>query len=69
MSTGKQMLVIYRLEEIPAFASEAKEHDFWATHELSDALWNQAEPLETAAVPPPRVSTARSANTASHQQR
>lgn len=48
---------IDRLEDIPAFASEEEEHAFWATHELSDALWDQAEPFEPDELPRPRPAT------------
>jgi len=49
--------MIHNLEEIPAFASEAEEHAYWAAHELSDALWAQAQPLDPSELPPPRVTT------------
>lgn len=37
---------IERVEDIPTFAGEDEEHAFWKTHELSDALWDAAEPVE-----------------------
>ncbi|MBI2939718.1 MAG: hypothetical protein HYY04_04705 [Chloroflexi bacterium] len=48
---------IHGLEEIPAFTSEAEEHAFWSTHELSDALWDQGEPLGAEELPPPPETT------------
>ena len=42
------------MEEIPTFGSEAEEHVFWASHQLSDGLWEQAEPLAPDELPPPR---------------
>lgn len=55
---GRQDLaVVSRLQDIPDFGSEAEEHAFWATHELADDLWDQAEPLERDELPPPRSST------------
>ena len=48
---------IQDLKDIPQFASEAEERAFWATHELSDALWDQAEPLEPGELPTPRAPT------------
>jgi hypothetical protein len=31
---------IYSLDEIPDFANEDEERDFWAEHEFSDELWD-----------------------------
>ncbi len=44
---------IQRLEDIPVFRNEAEEHAFWAAHELSDRLWEQAEPFAPDELPPP----------------
>lgn len=52
------LTTIHRLEEIPAFGSEAEEHAFWANHELSEALWDQAEPLTSEELPV-RATTTR----------
>ena len=48
---------VHRLEDIPRFASGAEEHAFWATHELDEALWDQAEPFGPDELPPPRPAT------------
>lgn len=32
--------VIHSLDEIPAFADECEEVEFWDTHEMSDELWD-----------------------------
>lgn len=45
------------LDEIPPVGTEAEEHAFWATHEFSDTLWEQAEPLEPDQLPKPRAET------------
>jgi hypothetical protein len=37
--------VIHSLDEIPLFATEEEERAFWATHEVSDDLAAQTEPL------------------------
>lgn len=37
--------VIHSYDEIPAFATEAEEADYWATHELSEQLVATMEPL------------------------
>jgi hypothetical protein len=57
MDTENQQPVttINKPEDIPAFASEDQEHAFWAAHELSDDLWDQAESLEPDELPPPRT--------------
>lgn len=49
-----KLTMIHRLEEIPAFRSEAEEHAYWATHELSPDLWERAEPFEPDELPTPR---------------
>ena len=41
--------------EIPAFATEAEEAEFWATHEISDELWDKL-PDGRAGLPHPRES-------------
>lgn len=51
------LTTVHHLQEAPTFGSEAEEHAFWATHDLSDALWDQAEPLAPAELPPPRLAT------------
>lgn len=57
MALKKRLTAIHHLEDIPAFTSEAEEHAFWATHELSDALWDRAEPLEPEELPRSRPAT------------
>ncbi len=37
--------VVRSLDEIPHFATEEEERAFWETHEVSDELAAQAEPL------------------------
>src|SRR5437667_10225047 len=51
------LATVQRLEDIPRFAGEAEEHAFWATHELDEALWDQAEPFGPDELPPPRSAT------------
>jgi hypothetical protein len=48
---------IRQLEEIPLFQNEAEEHAFWAAHEFSDSLWDQAEPFGPDELPPARSVT------------
>lgn len=56
-SRDQTFTTIYHLEDIPIFATEAEEHAFWATHQLSEALWDQAEPLASGELPAPRPET------------
>ena len=51
------LTTVHQLEDIPQYASEAEEHAFWATHELDEALWDQAEPFGPDELPPPRSAT------------
>jgi hypothetical protein len=48
--------VIHRMEEIPAFTTEAEEQDFWSTHELAPELFDSsaADPDLIDVLPPPR---------------
>ena len=39
------MTIIHSLDEIPVFATEAEERAFWETHEVSNELAAQADPL------------------------
>ena len=43
--TDEGFAVIERKEDIPQFASEAEEADFWSTHTLSDEMLEQFQPL------------------------
>ena len=47
---------IRRMEDIPNFATEAEEADFWSTHSLSDDLLARTQPLGDDVLPPPRQS-------------
>lgn len=50
---------VHRLEDIPDFADEDEEDEFWSTHTLSDELWEAPDPLADQELPPtrPRTST------------
>lgn len=43
--------------EIPQFASEAEEAEFWATHSLGEAFLDQMEPMPEDVLPPTRPRT------------
>ena len=50
-------ITIDQVEDIPDFRNEAEEHAFWASHEFSDSLWDQAEPFGRNELPPARSVT------------
>ncbi len=58
-SDDQTFTTVYRLADIPAFTDEDEEHRFWASHEFSDELWDQAQPLMPDELPAPRAETAR----------
>jgi hypothetical protein len=35
-----KMTIVHNLDEIPSFASEDEEREWWDTHELSDQLYD-----------------------------
>ncbi len=39
-------------EEIPEFASEDEEAEFWRTHTFSEAFWDQMPPVPDELLPP-----------------
>jgi len=51
------MNTVVRIEDIPKFKSEQEEADFWANHELSDEIWNEARPVPEGILPPARPRT------------
>ncbi len=50
--TSTQLTTVQSLEEIPEFASEREEAEFWDTHTMSDDLWNALPPAEDELPPP-----------------
>ncbi|MBI3961143.1 MAG: hypothetical protein HY335_00185 [Deinococcus sp.] len=49
--TRSQMQPVHRLAEVPQFASEAEEAEFWATHYLSDELVAKLSKVEIELTP------------------
>jgi hypothetical protein len=43
--------------ELPDFANEDEEHEFWSTHSLGERLLEQMEPVDDDELPPPRSRT------------
>jgi predicted DNA binding CopG/RHH family protein len=50
--------IVERVEDIPAFANEREEADFWQSHRFSDALLDAAPPYTEEEAPPARPSAA-----------
>ena len=40
------MPVIHSWDEVPEFADETEEAEFWGTHEIGDELWDTAEEVD-----------------------
>jgi hypothetical protein len=41
--TQPEMIIVDSLDEIPRFANEDEEREWWATHELSEQLYERLE--------------------------
>lgn len=50
--TTQPMTRIDRFDQIPPFASETEEAEFWAIHELGPALLDQMAPVPADELPP-----------------
>jgi hypothetical protein len=46
--------VIHNWAEVPAFASEVEEAEFWVSHTLGETLLDQMEPSPEGLLPPRR---------------
>jgi hypothetical protein len=57
MTMPRRTTRIKQFEEVPNFATEAEEADYWATHGLSEELLARMEPLGNDVLPRPRQST------------
>jgi hypothetical protein len=50
----RPLITIHSLDDLPAFAGEAEEHEFWGTHSIADELWDQLPVAPDDDLPPPR---------------
>ena len=50
----RPLIIIHNLDDLPAFAGEAEEHEFWGTHSIADELWDQLPAVPDDELPPPR---------------
>lgn len=48
----KELIEVHSPEEIPEFASEKEEAEFWATHSLGDEFWEKTELVPEDELPP-----------------
>ena len=53
----EKMAVVRSFADLPPFASEVEEREFWATHEMGDEILASAGPLERGELPLPRART------------
>ena len=53
-SPARKITVLHSREEIPLFANEEEEHQFWSTHSLGDEFWDAAEAIPDGFLPPTR---------------
>jgi len=53
------LIPVESLDDIPTFANEDEEHEFWSTHSFGEGLLNLMGPLDDAALPPPRLRRRR----------
>jgi hypothetical protein len=51
------MTTIESWDEVPAFASEAEESEYWASHQLGEGLLARMGPVPEGELPPPRPRT------------
>lgn len=52
-----QLTELHSWDEVPAFATEAEEAEFWSTHSLGEELLAEG-PVEDPMLPPPRPRSA-----------
>jgi hypothetical protein len=50
----KERIVVHSWDEVPQFANECEEHEFWSTHEMGDEFFDNVRPEDYADLPPPR---------------
>ena len=56
MKHQEQMIIVHSEEEIPSFANERDEQEFWATHALSEEMLESFGTPEEGVLPPPRTT-------------
>ena len=51
----RPLLIVERPADVPLFASEAEEHEYWGTHEMGDAWFDTGTQIPADQRPPVRV--------------
>ena len=54
-----ELIEIDSVDEIPIFANEDEEAEFWATHGFSEELWARLPPTPEELLPPIREPSVR----------
>ena len=49
--------ILQSMDDVPIFATEAEEAEFWDTHDLSDELTMRMQPIPEEVLPPARPRT------------
>lgn len=65
----RELFPVNSLDEIPTFASEAEEAEYWSTHSFGDGLLElmQPVPFDDDELPPPRPRRRRTAPRSAHR--
>lgn len=50
-----ERIVVHGWDDVPEFADECEEQEFWSTHEMGDEFFENVEPDAHAELPPPRA--------------
>lgn len=64
MARSPHLTVINSLSEVPEFATERQEAEFWDAHTMSDELWDSLPPVHTESSGPMGVSLSLNADLA-----
>ena len=54
----KERIIVHSWDDVPTFADECEEHEFWSTHEMGDEFFENVAPDADADLPPPRAGHA-----------
>lgn len=54
---GRVLTPVESLDDVPSFANEDEEHEFWSTHSFGERLLDQFGTLDDPALPKPRRRT------------
>jgi uncharacterized protein (DUF4415 family) len=57
LQADEDLIPVNSWDEVPDFANEDEEHEFWSTHSLGQAILDQMGPIEDGILPPPRQRT------------